>query len=301
MDPGIGAPLPDAPSDPLVAGDPRVRPSPARQAEALAQVNRTPRLRRVRVRARQGLGWLFEWAKVASLAVMLFLFMRAFLVEAYKIPSGSMEHTILVGDFLLVNKLVYGAEVPFTGRRLPRLREPTRGDVVVFEWPRDPHKNLVKRLLGLPGDTLAMRAGVLYVNGAERTERYVEHTEPGSDPTYDAFDWQQHFAIRTASAAPLPPPAVAGLTPLRPWAARRDPSAHQSRDNWGPLTVPARHYFVLGDNRDNSLDSRYWGFVPDSLLRGRPMVVYYSYAPDSAAPLPWVTRVRWARLGTRVE
>lgn len=305
MDFGIGAFPTDVPVDPVPPGDAgRVRPSPAKQAEALAHVNRTPRLRRVRAGARAGLGWLFEWAKVASLAVMLFLVMRAFFVEAYKIPSGSMERTILVGDFLLVNKLVYGAEVPFTGRRLPRLREPARGDVVVFEWPKDPHKNLVKRLLGLPGDTLAMRAGVLYVNGAARREQYVEHTEPGSDPTYDAFDWQQHFVIRTASAATisaLPPAAVAGPAPLRPWVIRRDPSAHPSRDNWGPLTVPARHYFVLGDNRDNSLDSRYWGFVPDSLLRGRPMIVYYSYAPDSSAPLPWVTRVRWARLGTRVE
>ena len=285
MDTGIGATPDVALSTPiLVGGDPRPRASLAEQSAALAYVNR---------RARRGLwrrlGWFFEWAKVASLAVVLFLFVRAFFVEAYKIPSGSMERTILVGDFLLVNKLVYGAAVPFTGRRLPQFEAPGRGDIVVFEWPKDRRKNLIKRLLGLPGDTLAMRDGVLYVNGAPRREGYAVHTEPGSDPTYDAFDWQQHFVVRTAMAAP--PPAL----------ARRDPSAHPSRDNWGPLTVPAAHYFVLGDNRDNSLDSRFWGFVPDSLLRGRPMVVYYSYASDSAARFPWVTRVRWARLGRRVE
>src|SRR5450631_3660499 len=97
---------------------------------------------------------LFEWAKSLSLAILLFLLVRAFLVEAYRIPSGSMEGTLLVGDFLLVNKLVYGAEVPFTGKRLPAIRHPKYLDVVVFQWPEDPTKNFVKRLVGLPGDTL---------------------------------------------------------------------------------------------------------------------------------------------------
>jgi signal peptidase I len=288
MDSGIGATSAGVASPPtLVGGDHRPRASVAEQSAALAHVNRRRRLGVLR-----RLGWFVEWAKVASLAVVLFLFVRAFFVEAYKIPSGSMERTILVGDFLLVNKLVYGATVPFTARRLPQVEAPARGDIVVFEWPKDRHKNLIKRLIGLPGDTLAMRDGVLYVNGVPRDERYAVHTEPGSDPTYDAFDWQQPFVARTAIAAPAPPAPAAG---------RRDPSAHPSRDNWGPLTVPARHYFVLGDNRDNSLDSRFWGFVPDTLLRGRPIVVYYSYAPDSAARFPWATRVRWTRLGTRVR
>ena len=286
MDSGIGAPRSGAAASPTLVGDGvPSRPSTAEQSAALALVNR----RRWHVWRR--LGWFFEWAKVASLAVVLFLFVRAFVVEAYKIPSGSMEGTILVGDFLLVNKLVYGATVPFTGRRLPRLKAPARGDIVVFEWPRDRRKNLIKRLVGLPGDTLGMRDGVLFVNGRAQPERYAVHTEPGSDPTYDAFDWQQPFVVRTAIAAPAPAPA----------RARRDPSAHPSRDNWGPLTVPAGEYFVLGDNRDNSLDSRFWGFVPDSLLRGRPIAVYYSYAPNVATRFPWATRVRWARLGRLVH
>jgi signal peptidase I len=268
-----------------VPGGHRPRPSTEAQLAALASVNRT--ITRPRARAWRGLGWLVEWARVATLAVGFFLVVRAFLIEAYKIPSGSMERTILVGDFLLVNKLVYGAPVPFTGVRTPRLEAPARGDVVVFEWPKDRQKNLIKRLLGLPGDTLAMRAGVLWVNGEPRDEGYAVHTEVGSDPTYEAFGWQQHFVVRPALAAPPAP--------------RRDPSANPSRDNWGPLTVPAGHYFVLGDNRDNSLDSRFWGFVPDSLLRGRPIAVYYSYAPDSAARLPWATRIRWGRIGRRVH
>ncbi|MBV9881248.1 MAG: signal peptidase I [Gemmatirosa sp.] len=235
-------------------------------------------------------GWLWEWAKVFQIAFVLFLVLRAFFVEAYKIPSGSMERTLLVGDFLLVNKLVYGAEVPFTRQRLPRLRTPGRGDVVVFQWPEDPSKNFVKRLVGAPGDTLMMRDGVLFVNGAAQSERYVTHTEPGIDPTFEEFRWQRDYVVRTAVAAP-PPAAGAG----------RDPGDHPSRNNWGPLIVPSQSYFVLGDNRDNSLDSRYWGFVPDSLVRGRPMLVYYSYAPDSADRLAWLRAIRWSRLGERVR
>ncbi len=222
---------------------------------------------------------LFEWAKSLSLAILLFLVVRAFFVEAYRIPSGSMEGTLLVGDFLLVDKLVYGAEVPFTGRHLPAVRRPSYGDVVVFQYPEDLSKNFVKRLVGLPGDTIGMRKGVLIRNGRAQVERYVTHTEPNSDPGGEEFDWQREFLVSRGAAGS---------------------SYHASRDNWGPLVVPARHYFMLGDNRDNSLDSRYWGFVSDSLVLGSPIVVYYSYAPDSSV-LDWLTRVRWSRLGERVH
>ncbi len=290
---GTGADLPLAGAAPSAVPSAEVGAwcSDVDRASALERVNRRPRVR--------VLGWLWEWAKVCSLAVLLFLFVRAFFVEAYKIPSGSMERTILVGDFLLVNKLGYGAEVPFTKHHLPRLQTPGRGEVVVFTWPKDPEKNLVKRIIGVPGDTLAMRAGTLLVNNVPRTERYVEHTEPGSDPAAADFEWQTHFAVRTAAAAPIASSARPGArAPLLPLA---EPAAHPSRDNWGPLIVPAGHYFVLGDNRDNSLDSRYWGFVADSLVIGRPLFVYYSYAPDTSTPLAWATRVRWARIFTPVR
>lgn len=244
--------------------------TPERKLEALQHVNRR----------RGNYGFVWDWAKIFTISVALFFTLRTFVVEAFKIPSGSMEGTLLVGDFLLVNKVVYGAEVPGLGRRLPAWRRPTHGDVIVFEWPKDRTKNFVKRLVGLPGDTLAMRDGVLIRNGLALAEPYVTHSDPEADPVWDEFRWQSNFLVRTAGAAL---------------------AYHPSRNNWGPLVVPGKQYFVLGDNRDNSLDSRYWGFVPDSLLRGRPEVVYFSFAPDSADDLAWLTHVRWTRLGERVH
>ena len=244
--------------------------TPERKLEALQHVNKR----------RGGLSVLGEWAMIFTIAIALFLALHTFVIQAFKIPSGSMEQTLLVGDFLLVNKVVYGAEVPGTGVRLPAIRSPQRGDVIVFKWPVDHSVDFVKRLVGLPGDTLSMRDGVLIRNGKSLREPYVVHSDPDADPVWDEFQWQSNFLVRSAGAAI---------------------SYHPSRNNWGPLVVPERRYFVLGDNRDNSLDSRYWGFVPDSLLRGRPMLVYYSYAPDSADRFAWLRAIRWSRLGARVR
>ena len=251
---------------------PRVPPTAEQRAQVLRRVNR---------RSTSLWGILWDSAKSFAIAIVLFLVVRAFLVEAFKIPSGSMERTLLVGDFLLVNKLVYGAEVPFTDRRLPAIRAPHHGDVIVFQWPSDPSKNFVKRLVGMPLDTLEMRHSVLYVNGRPQPEQYVTRLSPGDDvASDDEFRWQRDHLIRSAQASV---------------------GYHPSRNTWGPLVVPDRHYFVLGDNRDNSLDSRYWGFVPDTLVRGRPMFVYYSYAPDTAQSFAWLTKIRWARLGERID
>src|SRR6059058_2753861 len=162
--------------DPL-AGEPSRQITPAQRMDALRELNR----------GRSKLGFLWEWTKIFQVSVLLFLLIRTFLVEAFKIPSGSMENTLQVGDFLLVNKLVYGAEVPFTHKRLLRLREPQRGDVIVFEWPEDPTKNFVKRLVGVPGDTLEMHDAQLFRNGKLLAERYVEHTEPDIDPAPAEF------------------------------------------------------------------------------------------------------------------
>lgn len=221
----------------------------------------------------------WEFAKSVQLAIVIFLLARAFFFEMFKIPSGSMEGTLQVGDFLIVNKLLYGAEVPLLKQRLPAVREPGLGDVVVFQWPEDPTKNFVKRLVGMPADTVEMRDGVLFRNGAAQRERYATHRDHDFDPAAEEFRWQRDFV------AP-------GVDVQR---------YHPSRNNWGPLVVPTGHYFMLGDNRDNSLDSRYWGFVPDSLVRGSPVLVYYSYSPDSGRAFDWLTRVRWERLGELIR
>lgn len=230
-------------------------------------------------RVRRGLRATWEAAKSVQLAILLFLLSRALLVEAFRIPSGSMEGTLLVGDFLLVNKLLYGAELPLVGAKLPAVRAPARGDVLVFQYPPDPRKHFVKRLVGLPGDTLAMVEGRLLRNGVRLRERYASHRDDGTDGRALEFRWQRDF---------LAP----GVDPRR---------YHPTRNTWGPLVVPPAHYFVLGDNRDNSLDSRYWGFVPDTLVRGTPMFVYFSLTPDSLRTVGWPERVRWHRLGALIR
>ena len=246
--------------------------TPAQRIDALKHVNR---------RRAFGLGFLWEWTKIFWISVALFLVLRTFIVEAFKIPSGSMERTLLIGDFLLVNKLAYGAEIPFTSKRLPALREPQRDDVIVFESPEDLSKTYVKRLVGVPGDTLEMRSGTLFRNGQRLSERYASHSSD-VDRVEERFRWQRDYVVRTAGAAGA--------------SVSYDPT----RNNWGPLVVPRKSYFVLGDNRDNSSDSRYWGFVADSLVKGRPFVIYYSYNPDSSG-MSWITRIRWNRLGELVR
>ncbi len=220
---------------------------------------------------------LWEWAKSISVAFLLFLVLRTFVVEAFHIPTGSMENTLLVGDILLVNKAVYGAEVPLTGLRTPAMEQPELGDVVVLKHPRE-SITLVKRVSGVPGDEVAMRGGNLYVNGVLQDEPYVQHSGPGDQ--YDAsFGWQvEYLALGT------------------------DPGSYRpTRDNWGPVVVPEGRYFVMGDNRDNSLDSRHWGFADRTLILGRPLVIYYSFDRSKLRFLPWLTEIRWNRLGTRVR
>jgi signal peptidase I len=230
-------------------------------------------------RGRRALRVLGEATRSVILALLVLLVVRTAVVEAFKIPTSSMEGTLLAGDFLLVNKAVFGAEIPGLGMTLPALAEPTRGEVIVFNPPHEPTKHYVKRLIGLPGDTISMQQKRLFLNGREIPEPYARYSDLVGDAKHPGMLWQQHF--------------LAG--PVR--RGRYSPT----RDNWGPLVVPDGRFFVLGDNRDNSEDSRYWGFVERESIRGRPWIVYYSSAMDAAGRFQFLRDVRWTRIGGRIE
>ena len=233
---------------------------------------------------RSALRSFWENFKALLSALLFFIFLRTFIVEAYRIPSGSMIPTLLVGDWLFVNKLVYGPHIPFTNYNLPGYKDPARNDVVVFkspdqkDQPWDPNPTLVKRLVGMPGDTLFMRKGQLYVNGAPQRNSFGPPTGQEFDSVDPLMDWQKAVGLKASRF---------GAAPDQP-----------THDNWGPFVVPAGHYFMMGDSRYNSKDSRYWSFVPRENIRGKPMFVYYAYnADDSDKPLPFITDIRWSRLG----
>jgi signal peptidase I len=220
---------------------------------------------------------LWEWSKSIIIGFGIFLVIRIFLIQTWVITSGSMEGTLLVGDFLVLNKVAYGAPIPGTHRRLPGYTEPRRGDVVVFRAHHDT-LDVIKRVVGLPGDTLQMKGGTLYLNGMRQIEPYVRHTAPESDGGHPWMEWQTEFLTSDVDKSHY----------------------HATRDNWGPLVVPERRLFLMGDNRDDSLDSRFWGFLDPARVKGKAAVVYYSYERDSTEPFP-LLRARWDRIGNRIR
>ena len=216
----------------------------------------------------------WEWMKSIAIALVIWFFLRALLVQAFRIPSPSMENTLLIGDFLFVNKALYGAEIPIVKKRLPAIREPRRFDVVVFDSPETPGTNVVKRIVGEPGDTLEMVDNFLHLNGRKLDESYAIRTDPLVDPEDPR---------------------------MRAWQVRhlvgRDPEGYRpTLKTWGPVVVPPDSFFVMGDNRDNSYDSRYWGFLGRDRIDGRPLFIYYSFDRTGLLPLPFLTAIRWGRI-----
>jgi signal peptidase I len=197
-----------------------------------------------------------EYFESIVIAVILALFIRTWVVQAFKIPTGSMENNLLVGDHLLVDKFVFAPAPTALERALLPVREVKRGDVIVFKYPIEPERDFIKRVIGLPGETLEVKKKVVYINGQPLKEDYV------------------HFLV----------PIGAGLEP------------GDKRDDYGPVTVPEGYYFAMGDNRDNSQDSRWWGFLSRDYIKGKALMVYWSYEPENGSVTSFLTGTRWNRL-----
>ncbi len=184
---------------------------------------------------------LKEWMSAGLWAVVIALFVMSFIIQAFKIPSGSMEDSLQIGDHLFVGKFIYGIRVPFKkDKRVLNFKEIGRREVIVFEYPKDTSKDYIKRCIGLPGDTIEVKNKELYVNGIKQEEPYVVHKDPTvyEDALYISSD-------------------------------------RKKRDNFGPITVPKGEYFVMGDNRDFSSDSRFWGPLPVKYIKGKALVKYW--------------------------
>ena len=192
---------------------------------------------------------LRENIEAILVAILLALFIRTFVVQAFKIPSGSMKDTLLIGDHILVNKFIYGVKLPYLQKVIIPFKDPKRGDIIVFKFPIEPEKDFIKRVVGVAGDVIEGHNKTIYVNGTPQVENFTIKTDPHMFP--------------------------AGV---------------QARDNFGPITVPEHSLFVMGDNRDQSFDSRFWGFVDLKMVSGKAFMIYWSWNTDKFS-------VRWNRIG----
>jgi len=197
-----------------------------------------------------------EYIEAIIFALILALIIKTFFIQAFKIPSGSMIPTLLKGDQILVNKFIYGTRVPLTDVKVLAVREPQRGDIVVFEYPEDRNTHFITRRIGLPGDTIEVVNKTVLVNGEELIVPEAQYEDPETLP-----------------------------------------SAISVRDNFGPVVVPPHSYFMMGDNRDNSRDSRFWGFVDNAELVGNAVIIYWSWDITSVGLAERIKNIRWSRLG----
>ena len=198
-----------------------------------------------------------EYFESLVIAVLLALFVRTWVFQAFKIPTGSMEPGLLVGDHLIVNKMIFAPGLGGLEQAILPSRPIQRGDIVVFKYPEDPDRDFIKRVIGLPGDTLEVRRKRVYINGEPLEESYVQYLQPPS--------------------------------------SGREARPEDRRETYGPVTVPPAQYFMMGDNRDNSEDSRYWGFMPASYVKGQALFIYFALG-DSAPGVSSFAGIRWSRL-----
>ncbi len=222
-----------------------------------------------------------EWIEPFLIAAVVALFIRQFAVEAFKIPSGSMIPTLTIGDHLLVNKFVYGPRIPFTDSRIFTWKEPKRGDIIVFKYPQDEDKNFIKRVIGLPGDKIEIKDGKLYINDEAIRISTVPQTGVSTDKEpfsgYPYYDKPKLYDEQLGTVTHR-------IQYLR----------DQTGYNFGPKIVPPQSVFVMGDNRDNSQDSRVWGFVKYNKILGKALIIYWSWDGDDR----WV---RWERIGSLIR
>ena len=198
-----------------------------------------------------------EYFESICVAVILALFVRTFIVQAFKIPTGSMENNLLIGDHLLVNKFVFAPTLARLEETLLPIDPIRRGDIIVFKYPEEPERDFIKRVIGLPGETIELRKKRVYIDDTLLDEPYVHYLEPPDEEGGADFD---------------------------------------VRVRYGPVTVPPGHYFMMGDNRDNSQDSRYWGFLPQEYVKGKALFVYFSFGEESGGLRELMTGVRWNRI-----
>jgi signal peptidase I len=203
-----------------------------------------------------------EYFESLVIAVILALFVRTWVFQAFKIPTGSMENNLLIGDHLIVNKMIFSPTMTGLERAVLPRRDIRRGDVIVFKYPEDPERDFIKRVIGLPGERLELRRKKIYINDQPIQEPYVRFLEP--PPAEDA----------------------ARSDDLRAW--------------YGPVTVPEHQYFMMGDNRDNSQDSRYWGFLPETYIKGKALFIYFSFEENGSLSNMF-TDIRWGRILGRVR
>lgn len=201
---------------------------------------------------------LRENIEAILIAILLALFIRTFVVQAFKIPSGSMKETLKIGDHILVNKFIYGVKIPFIDKTIIPIKNPKRGDIIVFKYPENPKLDFIKRVVGVAGDVIEVRNKKLFVNHKLVKNPHAIHTDP--------------YTI---------------------------PAVYNKRDNYGPVTVPPHSLFVMGDNRDNSRDSRFWGFVDLSAVKGKAFLIYWSWNKDNSDSL--LDYVRWNRIGNVIR
>ena len=260
-------------------------------------------------------GWR-DWVEALLFALVIAFVLRSFVVEAYRIPSSSMENTLLVGDFLLVNKFLYGAQLPFTDARLPALKAVAQGDVVVFKFPRDKETTFIKRCVAVAGQTIEIKNKVVFVDDVEQAfpieAKFSDTFEPNvkSDraifPSFSTFNRDNYGKVRVPKQGDV---ITLDEQSFHLYKFLLEDEGHSASLMGGTVYVDGKptatyqvkenYYFMLGDNRDNSHDSRYWGFVPESHIIGSALLIYWSWNPDVQLSNVFekFRTVRWERIG----